>query len=44
VVCQGEFFVKNPFDVEENDDFALFGLGEFGLSVYGSCFLSRTLV
>jgi hypothetical protein len=23
---------------------AFFGLGQFGLSVYGSCFLPRTLV
>jgi hypothetical protein len=53
LACQEEFFVNNPFDVKENDehatDFALhlsrlFGLGEFELSVYGSCFLPRTFV
>jgi hypothetical protein len=37
--------VNNPLDVKENYEHALdvalafFGLGEFGLSVYGSCFL-----
>jgi hypothetical protein len=46
--CQDEFFENNPLDVKENDDHALdftfhlyhlFSLCEFGLSVYGSCFL-----
>jgi hypothetical protein len=51
---QDEFFVNNTLDIKENDehtlDFVLhlprlfFGLGEFGLSVYGSCFLPRTFV
>jgi hypothetical protein len=45
--------VNNPFDVKENDEhtlhfalhlYRLFGLGEFGLSAYGSSFLPRTLV
>jgi hypothetical protein len=45
---QDEFFVNDPLDIKENDehplDFALLlshfflGLGEFGLSVYSSCF------
>jgi hypothetical protein len=46
--------VNNPLDGKENDEHALgfalhlsslfFGLNEFGLSVYGSCFLPRTFV
>jgi hypothetical protein len=45
--------VKNPTEVKDDYehalDFALhlsrfFGLSEFGLSVYGSCLLPRTLV
>jgi hypothetical protein len=40
--------VNNPLDVKENDENAFdcssFGLGEFGLSMYGSCFLPQTLV
>jgi hypothetical protein len=46
LACQSEFFVNNLLDVKENYEHALllicltfFGLGEFGLSVYGSCFL-----
>jgi hypothetical protein len=48
LACHDQFFVNNHVDVKENDeralDFALhlshfLGLGEFGLSVYGSCFL-----
>jgi hypothetical protein len=44
LVRQDEFFVNNLFDVKQNDehdlDFALhlptlFGVGEFGFSVYG---------
>jgi hypothetical protein len=43
-----EVFVNNVLDVKRNDELALdfalhlsriFRLGEFGLSVYGSCFL-----
>jgi hypothetical protein len=47
VVCG---IVNNPLDVKENDEYALdfsfylFGLGEFGLSLYGSCFLPGKLV
>jgi hypothetical protein len=46
---QKEFFVNNPLDVKENDEhavgfalplFRFFGLGDFGLSFYGSCFLT----
>jgi hypothetical protein len=53
LACQNDFFVNNPHNVEENDEHALefalhlsrlFGLREFGLSVYGSCFLPRMLV
>jgi hypothetical protein len=53
VACQDEFFVNNTSDVKENDehtlDFALhlsplFGLIEFVLYVYGSCFLPQTLI
>jgi hypothetical protein len=53
LACQDEFFVKNLLDVKDNYDhtleFALqlsrfFGLDEFGLYVYGSCFLPRMLV
>jgi hypothetical protein len=49
LTSQGEFFVNNLLDVKENDkhapDFELhFGSGEFGLPVYGSYFLPRTLV
>jgi hypothetical protein len=42
LACQDEFFVINPLDAKENDEhaftllftcLALFGLGEFGLSV-----------
>jgi hypothetical protein len=49
LVCQNKFYVNNSLDVKENNehalDFALhlsrfFGLGEFGLSVYGLCCLS----
>jgi hypothetical protein len=49
--CQDELFVNNSLDVKEDDvhvlDFALhrlafLGLGEFGLSVYGSCLLPQT--
>jgi hypothetical protein len=45
--------VDTPFDTKENYEYALvfalhlshlFGLGEFGLSVCGSCFLLRTLI
>jgi hypothetical protein len=48
LVCQAVLFVNNPLDVKENYEHALdllftclafFGLGEFGLSVYGSCYL-----
>jgi hypothetical protein len=51
--CQNEFFMNNLLDAKVNDEYALdfalhlsrfFGLGEFGLSVYGSCFPARTLV
>jgi hypothetical protein len=53
LACQEELFVNNLVHVKDDDehalDFALpclayFGLGEFELSVYGSCFLPRTLV
>jgi hypothetical protein len=46
--------VNNPLAVKENDAHALdftrnlyrlfLGLGEFGRSLYGPCFLPRTLV
>jgi hypothetical protein len=48
-----DFFTNNLLEVKENYEHALdfaphlsrfFGLGEFGLSVYGSCFLPQTLV
>jgi hypothetical protein len=46
--CQEEFFVNNPFNVKALDllftCLAFFSLGEFGLPVYGSCFLPRTFV
>jgi hypothetical protein len=55
LACQDEFFVNNPLDVKENYEnslpFALLftclafsGLGEFGLSMYGSCFLPLALI
>jgi hypothetical protein len=53
LTCQGELFVNNPIDVKENYEHALgfalhlsrlFGLGEFGLSMYGSCFSPQMLV
>jgi hypothetical protein len=53
LVCQDEFFVNSHLDVEENYEHALgfalhlsrfSGLGEFGLSVYGSGYLPRTPV
>jgi hypothetical protein len=53
LACQDEFFVNNSFGVKENNEHALetllfiylafFGLGEIEPSVYGSCFLPRTL-
>jgi hypothetical protein len=52
LACQDELFMNNLLVAKENYehalDFALhlshlFGR-EFGLSVYGSCFLPRTLV
>jgi hypothetical protein len=39
--------MNNPLDVKEYDEYSLefaphlFGLGEFSLSVYGSCFLPQ---
>jgi hypothetical protein len=54
VACQDEFFVNNSLDVKKKmmnmlltllfTCLALFGLGEFELSMYGSNFLLRTLV
>jgi hypothetical protein len=53
LACQDEFSVNNPFGVKKNYEHALdlfftclpfFSLGEFGLSLYGSCFLSQALV
>jgi hypothetical protein len=51
LTIQGEFFVNNLLDVKEIMLFiiffayiAFFGLGEFGLLAYGSCFISGTLV
>jgi hypothetical protein len=53
LACQDEFFVNNTLDVRKMMSMPLsllftcltiFGLGKFGLSVYSSCFLPRTLV
>jgi hypothetical protein len=47
LACQDKFFANNLLDVNENDEhgldmlftcLAFIGLGEFGLSVYGSFF------
>jgi hypothetical protein len=47
LVCQDEFFMNNLLDVKENCEHALIfalhlslGHGEFGFSVYISCFFS----
>jgi hypothetical protein len=51
--CQDELFVNNTLDEKKmmsmlltflSTCLAFFGLGECGLSVYGSCFLPRTHV
>jgi hypothetical protein len=47
LACQDEFFMNNPFNAQMMSmlltllftSLAFFGFGEFGLSVYGSCFL-----
>jgi hypothetical protein len=52
LACQDEFFVNNPLDVKIMTMLltllftclTFLGLDEFGLLVYGSCFLPRTLV
>jgi hypothetical protein len=53
LACQDEFFMNTPFDVKEHyvdaisialHPFAFFGLGDFGLSMYGSRFLPRMFV
>jgi hypothetical protein len=48
-MCQDEFFVNSPWYQRKLMTLvftclAFLVLGEFGLQVYGSCFLSRTLV
>jgi hypothetical protein len=54
VVCGIDCLMNNPLDDKENDEHALrfalsclspfFGFAEFGLSVYGLCFLTQMLV
>jgi hypothetical protein len=53
LACQDEFVVNISLDIKENYEYALefalhlsrfFGLSEFALSLYGSCFLPRKLV